>query len=42
MQQQCVWYPSVRDIGECVSSEEERMDAWDLLGMLDLKEGKTA
>jgi hypothetical protein len=42
MQQQCVWYPSVRDMGEGVSSKEECMDAWDLLGMLDLKGGKTA
>jgi hypothetical protein len=24
-------------MGEGVSSEEEHMDAWDLLGMLDLK-----
>jgi hypothetical protein len=29
-------------MGEGVSSEEERMDARDLLRMLDLKEGKTA
>jgi hypothetical protein len=42
VQQQCVQYPSDRDMGEGVSSEEEYMDAWDLLGMLNLKGGKTA
>jgi hypothetical protein len=29
-------------MGEGVSSEEEHMDARDLLGMLDFKGGKTA
>jgi hypothetical protein len=37
VQQQCVWYPLVRDMGEGFSSKEECMDVWDLLGMLDLK-----
>jgi hypothetical protein len=37
-----VWYHLVRDMGEGVSSEEEHMDVWDMLGMLDLKGGKIA
>jgi hypothetical protein len=42
VRQWCVRYSLVRDMGEGVSSEEECMDAQDLLGILDLKGSKTA
>jgi hypothetical protein len=42
VQQWCVRYPLVRDLGKDVSSKGERADVRDLLRMLDVKGGKTA